>query len=422
MPTSESEALLQKLVDNRLNEWMLKPDYNQYGLSNLAASIMKFFGDKHLKHKPIADPRLDEVLDGVENIILLLVDGLSYYQISGEVEKYLHASLNPTTIPITSTFPSTTTTALTTLNTGLTPQEHAIIGYTTYLKEIGVVLSLTNFAPSAAPESISLIQAGLDPSSILGVETIHSQLRKSGVKSIIMTRRIYRESPLTTMLGLGADIETYVGVSDIFVRMRKLLENSRTPTLLFPYWDGLDIAAHIYGHQSEEAVSELKNFLASMKVNLMEKINSNTAKKSALLITGDHGQVTFSPQEVLAVEKHPNLLNALHIPPTGDSRAACLYPKPEMKEKIIEYVETHLSQSFSIYETQHLLREGVFGLGEAKQNLLDRTGELILLPKRNGAIAYSYKPKYKEFDLKGGHGGLTPTELIVPLICKNLIR
>ncbi|MFN3621979.1 MAG: alkaline phosphatase family protein, partial [Nitrososphaerales archaeon] len=192
------------------------------------------------------------------------------------------------------------------------------------------------------------------------------------------------------------------------------------PTFFFPYWDGFDIAAHVYGPESEEAGSELKNFFASMKTNLIDKIKSNVAKKTALLITGDHGQVSLSPQEVLTVEKHPNLLNALHIPPTGDSRAACLYPKPMMKEKIIEYLEANFSQTFSIYETEDLLREGVFGLGEVKQNLLDRTGDLILLPKRNGAVAYSYKPKYRKFDLRGGHGGLTPEELIIPLICKKL--
>lgn len=420
LPTSEGDEILQELLEKRLNEWMIKPDYNRYSLSNLVSSIIRFFGEKNLKHSPIPQQKLDTILDGVENVILLLVDGLSYYQTRGYVERYLPQLASQTIIPLTSTFPSTTTTALTTLNTGLTPQEHAIIGYTMYVKEIGIVLSLTNLAPSAAPESYSLIQAGLEPSTFLSAETIHTRLGRQGVKSIIMTRRIYRSSPLTIMLGLGADIETYVGVSDIFVRIRKLLEQAQTPTLIFPYWDGFDIAAHLYGPESEEAESELENFFASLKTNLIDKIKSNVGKKTALLIIGDHGQVTLPQQEVLVVEKHPTLLNALHIPPTGDSRAACLYPKPEMKEKVIEYVEKNLSQTFLIYKTEDLLKEGIFGLGEVKQNLLDRTGDLILLPKMNGAVAYSYRLKYREFELKGGHGGLTPQELIIPLICSRV--
>jgi hypothetical protein len=145
---------------------MIKPDYEGYGLANLVSNVLKHFGCTGLRHKPVPEALLDEYLDGVDKLILLLVDGVSYYQIKGFVARYLKR-LNPLLMPLTSTFPSTTTTALTTLNTGLTPLEHGIIGYTMHLKEIGVVLSLTNFAPSAAPESTSLLQAGLDPSSFL---------------------------------------------------------------------------------------------------------------------------------------------------------------------------------------------------------------------------------------------------------------
>jgi len=414
-----SEEIEHRLLERRLNEWMIKPDYEGYGLANLVSTMLRHFGHKGLRHKPVPEALLDEFLDGVESLILLLVDGLPYYQIKGFVEKYLKKH-NPLLIPLTSTFPSTTTTALTTLNTGLTPLEHGIIGYTMHLKEIGVVLSLTNFAPSAAPESTSLLQAGLEPSSILDVESIHTKMKRSGVRSVLVTRRLYRESPFTAMLCSEAEIEAYVSTSDLLIRLRKIVEESKDRLFIFPYWDGFDISAHIYGPESEEAEAELEAFFSLLKSNLIDKISSSAAKKTAILVLSDHGQVTLAADELLMVSEHPTLLNALHIPPTGDSRAACLYLKPDMREEVFSYIKDHLADSFVAYDIRTLVKEGVFGLGEAKPNLLDRTGDVMLLPKRNGAIAYNYKPKAKGFELKGGHGGLHPREALVPLLCLKL--
>ena len=417
MPTSEE--IEHRLLERRLNEWMIKPDYEGYGLANLVSSVLRCFGCKCLRHKSVPEAPLNGYLEGAENVILLLVDGLSYYQIKGFVDRYLK-DLDPLIMPLTSTFPSTTTTALTTLNTGLTPLEHGIIGYTMHLKEIGVVLSLTNFAPSAAPESTSLLQAGLDPSSFLNAESIYTKTKRSGVRPIIMTRRLYRESPFTTMLGSEAEIETYVNASDLFIRVRKIVEQSKDRVFLFSYWDGFDIAAHIYGPESEESEAELEAFFSSLRSNLIDKIQPSAAEKTVMLVLSDHGQVTLAADEVLMVSDHPTLLNALHIPPTGDSRAACLYIKPDMREEVFRYVEQHLANLFVVYDVRTLIKEGVFGLGEVKPNLFDRTGDLILLPKRSGAVAYNYRPKSRGFELKGGHGGLHPREVLIPLLCLNI--
>ena len=417
MPTNEGIEL--RLLERRLNEWMIKPDYDGYGLVNLVSNVLRCFGYKGLRYKPVPEASLDEYLEGVENLILLLVDGLSYYQIKGLVAKYLK-DLNPLIMPLTSTFPSTTTTALTTLTTGLTPLDHGIIGYTMHLKEIGVVLSLTSFAPSAAPESTSLLQAGLDPSSFLNIESIYTKVKRSGARSLIMTRRLYRESPFTTMLGSDAEIETYVSAFDLSIKLRKIIEQAKDRLFLFSYWDGVDISAHIYGPESEESEAELEAFVLSLKTNLIDKIHSRSAKKTALLFLSDHGQVSLAAEEVLMVSDHPSLVNALHLPPTGDSRAACLYIKPDMREEVQRYVEKYLADLFVVYDVKTLIDEGVFGLGEVKPNLFDHTGDLILLPKRNGAVAYNYRPKSRGFELRGGHGGLHPREVLVPLICLNL--
>jgi len=414
-----SEEIERRLVERRLNEWMVKPDYDEYGLSNLVSNVLKCFGHKGFTHSPVPEERLDDCLEGVENLILMLVDSLSYYQIKKAAFEYLKG-FNPLIIPLTSTFPSTTTTALTTLNTGLTPQEHAVIGYTMYLKEIGIVLSLTNFAPSAAPESNDLLQAGLDPASFLNLETVHTKVKRGGVTPIIMTRRLYRESPFTTMFSTDAKIETYIGASDLFIRLRKIVQQAENPLFIFSYWDGFDISAHIYGPQSEESEAELEAFFSSLKQNLIDKIQSKPVKNTALLILSDHGQVSLSADEVLMVSEHPTLMNSLHIPPTGDSRAACLYLKPDKKDEVLDYVEKHLAKMFIAYDARDLLDEGIFGRGEVNPNLFDRTGDLIMLPKSSGAVAYNYRPRYRGFDLKGAHGGLHPREMLTPLICLNL--
>ena len=84
-------------------------------------------------------------LEGINKVVLLVIDGFGFKQFINHLKenRFLTTLTNQGEVyPLTSIFPSQTKNALTTLNTGLTPQEHGLFEYFIYLKDIGVVNAL----------------------------------------------------------------------------------------------------------------------------------------------------------------------------------------------------------------------------------------------------------------------------------------
>src|SRR3989344_9707031 len=110
----------------------MKPDYENSTL-NLVASIQYYLGKKP-KYKPLKNIDLSKIKDS-RNIIFLVIDGLGYEFLM----KYGQGTILNKNIKgkITSTFPTSTSAAMTALSTGLSPQEIGMSGWYMYLKEFG---------------------------------------------------------------------------------------------------------------------------------------------------------------------------------------------------------------------------------------------------------------------------------------------
>ena len=154
------------------------PNYTGLGISNIMPTISKALGLELKNQFTISHDFLDyDIFKGVKNIVFLLLDGLGYEQLLWELKKNKNLALgdvikDDTFFPLTSTLPSTTTTALTTLNTGLTPQEHGIMGYRMYLSRFGVVSNMIRFGPVEGSSTFSEI--GLSPASFINNSIVSS--------------------------------------------------------------------------------------------------------------------------------------------------------------------------------------------------------------------------------------------------------
>ena len=75
-----------------------------------------------------------------KKVVLFLIDGFGYKQWLNYADKYeflKRFTKKGVVTPITTVFPSTTAAALTTINSGLTPQEHGLPEWWVYFDEIG---------------------------------------------------------------------------------------------------------------------------------------------------------------------------------------------------------------------------------------------------------------------------------------------
>src|SRR5688572_31854255 len=132
----------------------MRPDYGGGGLVNLIASIVEGCGGKR-RHAPLAALPAKE-LGEARNVVLVIIDGLGDNYLmragaGGELARRRRAA-------ITSVFPSTTASAITTSYTGRTPLEHGLTGWFTYFGEAGYVAATLPFRTRG--DGISLTEKG----------------------------------------------------------------------------------------------------------------------------------------------------------------------------------------------------------------------------------------------------------------------
>ena len=123
---------------------MYKPNYQNGSIVNLMSSIKEVLGGKS-RYKPLDIFDFSNI--SKKNIVLIVIDGLGYnYLTKYGKDSFLYKNLKG---KMTSVFPATTASAMTTFSTGLAPQQHALTGWFMYLKEIGAVSVILPFTSRA---------------------------------------------------------------------------------------------------------------------------------------------------------------------------------------------------------------------------------------------------------------------------------
>jgi hypothetical protein len=115
-----ADAVLAHLRKTAPEPGMVLPDYHGYATCNVSQLVLKNFGLGN-RCPDVLSPLLDRPY---RRIVLLILDALGWNQLHSWVDELpalrrLYGGAR--VLPLTTTFPSTTTVALTALYTGLTP-------------------------------------------------------------------------------------------------------------------------------------------------------------------------------------------------------------------------------------------------------------------------------------------------------------
>jgi hypothetical protein len=202
----------------------LLPDYRRYCLSNLPHTIFSLLGlDDESRGLP-KDALGATETSGTENVVLFLLDGLGYNEWRKQKETGFVGALSRrgNVRPITTVFPSTTAAALTTISTGLTPQEHGLPEWYVYMKEIGEVIVTLPFARAGEPGRDTLV-GEMDPRALFDGTTIFERLKAGGVESTSLTNRVLAHTAYSEVSRRGSKVETFISASDLSVNLRRLV-------------------------------------------------------------------------------------------------------------------------------------------------------------------------------------------------------
>lgn len=400
----------------------IHPAYHGLSILNIPASVSQWLGAGPLAHPPLLLPAIDDIANGVDQVILLLVDAVSFNRCLKWLNtsaSSLKSSLDGGLIAaLTSTVPSTTSTALTTMWTGRSPAEHGILGYELFLREFGMVVNMITHAPAAFDGNAGMLyDAGFSPENFLPVETIGPHFAAAGIQSHAFLHYSISGSGLSRMHYPQVHKHTFAGIADLWINVRRLANSPLdSPRYIWVYYGGVDGISHRKGPDSDETEATFKVFTDVLVEQFLNAVEPENARKTLFMMLSDHGQVHTPKDPHYEFLNHPDFTRRLYMMPAGENRLAYLYPKPGQMDAIEEYLQRTWPGSFTVIPSSHALHSGLFGPGQASPQTLDRLGERIMLSHDDAYMWWAPR----ENPLVGRHGGVSKDEMLVPLLAKRL--
>jgi hypothetical protein len=389
---------------------MILPDYHQGSIVNLMQSIIAGLANGaqvgcYAPHPLVPAKTLAEV----RKVVVFVIDGLGYDFLldtavaGGALRAHLRARM-------TSVFPSTTATAITTFLTGCAPQQHALTGWYMWFKEIGTVAAPLPFTTRAG--GVSLASAGIDARRLFASRPLADRL---DTPCFIVQRRDLVDSHYTGAFRGRAEVRGYRSLTGCFDIVRDIV-NGNESCFVYAYWPQLDALCHGFGVDHERT----REHLHQIDGRFAGFLDSARGSGTTVVLTADHGFVDTTPESRLELADHPRLAETLVLPLCGEGRVPFCYVDPARRGLFESYVAEELGDCCVAVENRELLAGEYFGLGEPHARLADRVGHYALLMKDNFVLRDHLMGEGERPVHVGVHGGTTSAEMHVPLVVAEI--
>jgi len=346
-----------------------------------------------------------QTLGEARNLVLLVIDGLGYEYLSQHTDSCLYRHLHS---KITTVAPPTTAAAVSTFLTGLAPQQHALTGWFTYLRELGSVVTVLPYMLRAGGPQLGQLNRPVD--ELLNLPSFFDRLN---VDTYSVMPNWLQASEFNSMVTGNAAFVPYDGYQQCFDEIGRLCRLA-SKKYVHAYWPGFDGLAHEHGVANDQVRSHFHELDEAFEKLLTELAGSDTT----LLLCADHGFVDTLPETRLNLADHPSLEACLQVPLCGEPRLAYCYVRYEKRDQFERYVQQELSHAADLHISRELVDKNLFGLGEPHPELLPRVGDYTLVMKDNyiftGRLLGDAPSK-----IVGHHGGLSAAEVYVPLVLAN---
>jgi predicted AlkP superfamily pyrophosphatase or phosphodiesterase len=401
------------------------PRYNGACFSNIPQTIRSLFSDTL---SPDLNPGL---LTGIsppyDTVILFYIDafGWRFWEEHCEKSPFLKRMKSEGLVSkITSQFPSTTSAHVTTIHSGLPVGQSGVYEWQYYEPLLDAMFSplLFSFAGDKQRETVN--KADVDLAQIFPQGTIYRRLRSDGVRSCVLQNRIYNATTYSKHLLKGSRIVSYTTFPQALVSLGQLLAQQDTPTYYFLYFDPIDMICHQFGPGSPELAAEIETFLMIMEQIFLKQL-AQAHGRTLFMMTTDHGQVEVDRETTIYLNRDPQFSgiekylrsnrNGQLLVPAGSPRDMFLYIKEGLLDEAVTFLRNRLGPIAEVHPTTDLIAGGLFGTKTLDESFLSRVGDLVILPFANQTVWWHEKGRF-EMKFRGHHGGLTASEVEIPLI------
>lgn len=321
-----------------------------------------------------------------EHAVLLVLDGLGW----GALDE--HRELMPVLAamdggPITTVVPSTTSTALTSIATGLAPAQHGVVGYRMLVgNDVLNVLRWSVRDSARTPDPFDVQRH----TAFLGREVP------------VVTRSEFRSTGFTQAHLRGGRFVGWHTTATLVEHVVRAIEKGER--LVYAYYPGVDSVAHEFGLHDRVFRREL-----AATDRLVDDLRRALPNSATLLVTSDHGQVHLERSSWIEISEITSRCAAV----TGDGRFRYLHARPGEARELLDVARDAVSDTAWVYSRREVLDSGMMGVG-ATGTIPSRIGDVVLAARTPVAFVDPALPN--EVRLRSGHGSLTPDEMYVPLL------
>ncbi len=382
------------------------PDYDNC-LVNLSNSILNKFGaETNAKTLPLADRYLE---GEYTNVVLLILDAMGisilekHLKEDGFFRSHLAGSFD-------SVYPPTTVAATTSVMSGEYPDEHGWLGWDTYYPALGKnVTVFTNSDQLTEKEGAEPTGSYPDgtkkwmPDSLENpgpAADYHVGFRHTPYRNIVDQINDAGGTAYSSMPFLPPNPQD---MEAIMSRIETLCKEPGKK-FIYAYWSEPDSTMHKTGTTSEathEMITELEKMVEKTVSGLSETL---------FLITADHGHIDCDNCCIL---DYSEIMNCLVRLPSFEPRTLNLFVKEEFRESFPEIFRKHFGDSFVILTREEVISNKVFGTGRDRSDLAEMIGDYVALAVTPKSI---FNTHIEAQEMPGGHAGLTPEEIRIPLI------
>lgn len=377
------------------------PDYGSGGLYGLVRSIANYLDGS--PWSPAGLPLASTGADPRRTLAFVLIDGLgdNFLQRHGQTG-FLAAHRSGR---LTSVFPSTTASAVTTTLTGLSPAEHGLTGWFIRDDRFGGVL-----APLPLTRRDGEAMSGL--LLLPRLFPYHSLFQHRKRASVFILPDYLAASPFSSRHGRGARIAPYDRLDGMVDAIASAVDTFRgVGGYVHAYYPVFDALSHTYGCQSDRVLRQFWRIDAAI-ANLHQRLHGSGCD---LVVSADHGFIDSPPDQQLDLADYPALGALLESPLSGERRAAFTHVRAGAEASFAAAVQHSLKGCGVAVRSETLYGAGFFGPGRENRRLRERIGTHAILMEPGWTLGdhVEGEPTHK---MIGFHGGLSADEMWVPLV------
>ena len=390
---------VDRLLASFENDALVRPSSDVANAVDLSQAIATLAGVRDLNITNGAK-RIVSQIGQSDHYVLALIDGLGTELVEHLAkDSFLRSHMRMT---LQAVFPSTTVAALTSLASGHWPSMHGVPTWWAYLVDGGVSATVLPFIERFSSRPLS--KWGIESRDIFTVPTMLPRFRYE--PQLFMPNAI-TSSVYTSYVSGGANVTGYQTLSGAVDAVLARIAAATGPTYSYLYYPRVDAFAHDRGPEDEIVRAEVVHVDRELS-----RLADGLKGHARLMVTADHGLIAVSERGRHAVRADDEIDELLIAPPSGEPRVPLFHVREGKAEEFEQRFRDRFGEWFVLLTSSEVERLELLGPGSFADVTSQRVGDYLAMPLEADVLAYEPPKDW----MIGFHAGLTPAEMLVPLI------